>query len=117
MTPPARRRRPKQLPAVQVRNNRHRSVPDGASANVRPPAMAVDQGLHAFKVEPTIAATPCSTDQTSRRYGLRFPRSWPHVLGAQSQIEWNGKRYAIHGEPRIFQRLPSDGSRRLRDRP
>jgi hypothetical protein len=36
---------------------------------------------------------------TSSRYGLRFPRSWPHVLGAQSQIEWNGKRWSIEGDP------------------
>jgi hypothetical protein len=97
MTPPARRRRPKQLPAVQVRNNRHRSVPDGASANVRPPAMAVDQGLHAFKVEthyrgdtllnrpdqqtlraavpPVLASRPwCPVANRMERQAIRHPR-------------------------------------------
>jgi hypothetical protein len=24
------------------------------------------------------------------------------VLGAQSQVEWNGKRYSIDGEPKIY---------------
>ncbi|RAV17188.1 hypothetical protein DQP55_04175 [Mycolicibacterium sp. GF69] len=36
--------------------------------------------------------------QTASRYRLRFPRSWPHVLGAQSQIEWNGKRWSMIGD-------------------
>lgn len=31
-------------------------------------------------------------------YSMRFPRSWPHVLGAQSQIEWNGQRWAVFGD-------------------
>lgn len=44
---------------------------------------------------------------TTAKYGLRFPRSWPHVLGAQSQIEWNGKRYVTEGDPKSF-----NGSRR-----
>lgn len=31
-------------------------------------------------------------------YSMRFPRSWPHILGAQSQIEWNGARWALFGD-------------------
>jgi hypothetical protein len=54
--------------------------------------------------------------ETESKYRLRLV-GYPSVLGAQSQVDWNGKRSGIHGEPRIFQRLPSDGSRRLRDRP
>jgi hypothetical protein len=43
---------------------------------------------------------------TSSRYGLRFPRSWPHVLGAQSQVEWRGKRWAIEGDPIVHNGSP-----------
>lgn len=44
-------------------------------------------------------------DVTSK-YRLRLV-GYPDLLGAQSQVEWNGKRYAIDGEPRIY-----NGSRR-----
>lgn len=37
--------------------------------------------------------------QTSIRYGLRFPRSFPYALGAQAQIEWQGKRWSVVGDP------------------
>jgi hypothetical protein len=40
------------------------------------------------------------------RYRLRLI-NYPGILGAQSQIEWNGKRYAIDGDPLIY-----NGSRR-----
>jgi hypothetical protein len=42
------------------------------------------------------------------KYRLRL-LGYPDLLGAQAQIEWNGKRYAIDGEPKM-----SDGSRRKR---
>jgi hypothetical protein len=32
---------------------------------------------------------------------------YPGLLGAQSQIEWDGRRYSIDGEPRVY-----NGSRR-----
>lgn len=38
--------------------------------------------------------------------GLRLV-GYDGLLGAQSAVEWNGKRYAIDGEPRIY-----NGSRR-----
>ena len=44
--------------------------------------------------------------ETRSKYRLRLV-GYPDVLGAQSQVEWQGKRYAIHGEPRIY-----GGSRR-----
>jgi hypothetical protein len=43
---------------------------------------------------------------TESRYRLRLI-NYPNVLGAQSQIEWNSKRYSIEGEARIY-----NGSRR-----
>lgn len=43
---------------------------------------------------------------TESRYRLRLI-NYPNILGAQSQIEWRGKRYAIDGDPLIF-----NGSRR-----
>jgi hypothetical protein len=36
---------------------------------------------------------------TRAQFGLRFPRSFPHVVGARSQVEWNGKRYSVVGDP------------------
>ncbi|MFA5707382.1 hypothetical protein [Mycolicibacterium sp.] len=43
---------------------------------------------------------------TETRYRLRLV-NYPQILGAQSQIEWNGKRYSIEGDARIY-----NGSRR-----
>lgn len=42
---------------------------------------------------------------TEEVYRLRLPRSFP-VLGAQSEVEWNGQTYQIDGEP-----LKYNGSR------
>ena len=39
--------------------------------------------------------------ETRSKYRLRLV-GYSGVLGAQSQIEWQGKRYAIDGEPRQF---------------
>ncbi|WP_083124893.1 hypothetical protein [Mycolicibacterium tusciae] len=36
---------------------------------------------------------------TRSRYGLRFSRSWPHVLGAQSKVQWQGRKYSVVGDP------------------
>ena len=46
--------------------------------------------------------------ETEVRYRLRLI-NYPNILGAQSQIEWNGDRYSIHGEARIY-----NGSSRTR---
>lgn len=35
-------------------------------------------------------------------YRLRFSRSWTSVLGPQSQIAWNGARWAVIGQPRRY---------------
>ena len=35
-------------------------------------------------------------------YRLRFPRSFPYILGGQSQIEWNGERWGILQEARRY---------------
>jgi hypothetical protein len=43
---------------------------------------------------------------TETRYRLRLITS-PNILGAQTQIEWNGKRYSILGDAMIY-----NGSRR-----
>jgi hypothetical protein len=44
--------------------------------------------------------------ETVIKYRLR-PVGYSGVLGAQSQVEWNGKRYSIDRDPRIY-----NGSRR-----
>ena len=38
---------------------------------------------------------------TSNSYRLRLA-GYPSALGAQSQVEWLGKRYSISGEPKRF---------------
>ncbi|ORB67691.1 hypothetical protein [Mycolicibacterium tusciae] len=43
---------------------------------------------------------------TTSKYRLRLV-GYPDLLGAQSAVEWNGKRYAIEGDARIY-----NGSRR-----
>jgi hypothetical protein len=39
--------------------------------------------------------------ETESKYRLRLV-GYPSVLGAQSQIDWNGKRYALDGDARIY---------------
>jgi hypothetical protein len=39
--------------------------------------------------------------ETESKYRLRLV-GYLKVLGAQSQVEWQGKRYAIDGEPRQY---------------
>ena len=43
---------------------------------------------------------------TTSKYRLRLV-GYTELLGAQSAVEWNGKRYAIDGDPLIY-----NGSRR-----
>lgn len=45
---------------------------------------------------------------TESRYRLRLI-NYPDILGAQSQIEWNGKRYSVLGDGMIY-----NGSARTR---
>ena len=44
--------------------------------------------------------------ETEKLYSLRFPRSFCHVLGAQSQIEWMGVRWAVHGDAMHYASSP-----------
>lgn len=44
--------------------------------------------------------------ETVSKYRLRLV-DYPDLLGAQSAVEWQGKRYAIDGDPRQY-----NGSRR-----
>lgn len=47
--------------------------------------------------------------ESEKVYTIRFPRSFPHVLGAQSQIEWRGERWVLFGDVNRY-----TGSRRTR---
>jgi hypothetical protein len=40
--------------------------------------------------------------ESEKVYKVRFPRSWPYVLGAQSQIEWRGERWAVFGDVNLY---------------
>lgn len=46
------------------------------------------------------------SEGTMTRYRLRLV-GYAGLLGAQSQVEWNGKRYSITGDPLVY-----NGSRR-----
>lgn len=43
---------------------------------------------------------------TTSKYRLRLV-GYTGLLGAQSKVDWNGKRYSIEGDPRVY-----NGSRR-----
>ena len=47
-----------------------------------------------------------SDEGTTSKYRLRLV-GYPDLLGAQSAVEWQGRRYAIDGDPKIY-----NGSRR-----
>lgn len=36
--------------------------------------------------------------ESEKVYTMKFPRSWPHLLGAQSQVEWRGDRWVVFGD-------------------
>lgn len=36
--------------------------------------------------------------ESEKVYEMRLPRSFPYIIGAQSQIEWNGQRWVIFGD-------------------
>ena len=40
--------------------------------------------------------------ETEKVYTMRFPRSFPVILGAQSQIEWMGHRWALFGDVNYY---------------
>ena len=44
--------------------------------------------------------------QTTSKYRLRIASGYPGALGAQSQVDWNGKRYSIDGDPKVFNSSP-----------
>ena len=47
---------------------------------------------------------------TEKVYRMRFPRSFTKthgILGAQSQIEWNGQRWAIFGDANVYNGSPA----------
>ena len=44
--------------------------------------------------------------ESEKVYTMRFPRSFPYILGAQSQIEWNGQRWAVFGDVNYYMNSP-----------
>lgn len=45
--------------------------------------------------------------ESERVYSMRLPRSWPYgEVGAQSQVEWRGERWAIFGTTNRFTNSP-----------
>ena len=61
-----------------------------------------------FEVQTGTSARRAEQDnegfETEQSYVVRFPRSWPHTIGAQSQIEWNGHRWSLQGDVAHFNR-------------
>lgn len=44
--------------------------------------------------------------ESEQIYMARFPRSFPYDLGAQSEIEWRGKRWALFGDANRYNSSP-----------
>lgn len=40
--------------------------------------------------------------ESEKVYKMRLPRSFTTILGAQSQIEWNGQRWAVFGDATYY---------------
>tara|TARA_B100001105_G_C22323028_1_gene413409 strand:+ start:682 stop:1035 length:354 start_codon:yes stop_codon:yes gene_type:complete len=61
-----------------------------------------------FQVQTGTSARRAEQDnegyETEQAYVIRFPRSWTTVIGAQSQVEWNGNRWSIQGDRAIYNR-------------
>lgn len=48
--------------------------------------------------------------ETEKVYRMRFPRSFTRdygILGAQSQIEWRGQRWALFGDATVYDSSPA----------
>lgn len=45
------------------------------------------------------------SEGTESKYRLRLV-GYPDVLGAQSAVEWQGRRYAIEGDPKVYTGSP-----------
>jgi hypothetical protein len=87
------------------------SAGDGPSEGRRGGADA--QGVHptpsfltGYAAEPSGTGfqaheTRASVLETRGKYRLRLV-DYPGVLSAESQIDWQGKRYSIDGEPKVF---------------
>ena len=63
-----------------------------------------------FQVQTGTSARRAEQDnegfETEQAYVIRFPRSWTTVLGAQSQIDWDGNRWSLQGDVSIYNRSP-----------
>lgn len=44
--------------------------------------------------------------ETEGVYRIRFARSFPYVLGAQSRVEWNGQYWALIGDVHLYNGSP-----------
>lgn len=42
--------------------------------------------------------------ESEKVYSVRFPRSFPHTLGAQSKIDWNGEHWVLFGDVNRYRR-------------
>ena len=63
-----------------------------------------------FQVQTGTSARRAEQDnegyETEQSYVIRFPRSWTTVIGAQSQVEWEGVRWSVQGDRAIYNRSP-----------
>lgn len=45
--------------------------------------------------------------ESEKVYTLRFPRSFPYVLGAQSYVMWMGKKFVMFGDANYYTSSPA----------
>src|SRR5436190_21352334 len=81
-------------------------VTTDSDGNIKTRPAAVGVAVRAVVQSMTSTEDAAVGFETTSKYRLRLV-NYPSLLGAQSQVEWQGKRYAIDGEPRQF-----NGSRR-----
>ena len=72
---------------------------------VRPASVGVEARARIWPLSST-EGQDGGGSRTVSRFGLRFPRSFSRVLGAQAQIGWDGKRYSVVGDPLVFNGSP-----------
>lgn len=44
--------------------------------------------------------------ESEKIYSLRLPRRYSCHMGAQSQIEWHGRRWVVHGDATVYCNSP-----------
>jgi hypothetical protein len=70
------------------------------------PAVARIQPLGASGTSARRAEQDNEGFESEKWYSFRLPRRYQCHMGAQAQVEWMGKRFAVHGDATIYTSSP-----------